>query len=197
MVCLPSCWPSHWLPRQSFSPPPRRLPSERPQDRRLRKWPLPRIPQRSHGTSNFSISPLLSSPPLLFPHVFPQIERQHQLLLTIGTVSFWHFLHATGGVAKLLPVEFWGRREPYFKRFWGFDTMYNIFVFPLEILLNLIVLFLDKSWIFSKKIRRRTVCYTYCGGFISIGYSESASLLPHKQNPFPDFVYIRVRTKIS
>lgn len=46
-----------------------------------------------------------------------------------------------------------------------FDTMYNIFVFPLEILLNLIVLFLDKSWIFSKKIRRRTVCYTYCGGF--------------------------------
>jgi len=29
--------------------------------------------------------------------------------------------------------------------------MYNIFVFPLEILLNLIVLFLDKSWIFSKK----------------------------------------------
>lgn len=32
-----------------------------------------------------------------------------------------------------------------------FDTMYNIFVFPLEILLNLIVLFLDKSWIFPKK----------------------------------------------
>ncbi len=29
--------------------------------------------------------------------------------------------------------------------------MYNIFVFPLEILLNLIVLFLDKSWIFPKK----------------------------------------------
>ncbi|ERI97619.1 hypothetical protein HMPREF1547_00497 [Blautia sp. KLE 1732] len=43
--------------------------------------------------------------------------------------------------------------------------MYNIFVFPLEILLNLIVLFLDKSWIFSIKNRRRTVCYTYCGGF--------------------------------
>ena len=77
-----------------------------------------------------------------------------------------------------------------------FDTMYNIFVFPLEILLNLIVLFLDKSWIFSKKIRRRTVCYTYCDGFKYIGYSESASLLPHKQNPFPDLYQSDIRNPL-
>lgn len=53
-------------------------------------------------------------------------------------LPFWFFIFQFYTKVKFLSILFISYQT-------FFDTMYNIFVFPLEILLNLIVLFLDKS----------------------------------------------------
>lgn len=64
--------------------------------------------------------------------------------------------------------------------------MYNIFVFPLEILLNLIVLFLDKSWIFPKK--------SAAGRYVT----RTAAVLNKSdiRNPFPDLYQSDIRNPL-
>ena len=64
--------------------------------------------------------------------------------------------------------------------------MYNIFVFPLEILLNLIVLFLDKSWIFPKK--------SAAGRYVT----RTAAVLNKSdiRNPLRDFLINKIRFRI-
>ena len=64
--------------------------------------------------------------------------------------------------------------------------MYNIFVFPLEILLNLIVLFLDKSWIFSKK----TAAGRYVTRTAAVLYKSDI------RNPLRYFLINKIRFRI-